>query len=143
MKIHSIAGFATITKNPRESTDLYEKQLNLALTNQDDYLFTSDIPGCNHFGVCSLSMAAQFCFGADTWPKDIPEPNATLEFELQSPEAVKDAVQELQDSGQTFVHEVKVEPWGQTVARFISPENILIGLCYTPSLHMRETASDD
>ena len=142
MKIHSIAGFATITKNPRESADLYEKHLNLTLKNQDDYLFSGDIPGCNHFGVCSLSMVAQFCFGTDAWPEDTPEPNATLEFELPSPEAVTNAVEELQGKGQTFIHQAKVEPWGQTVARFISPENILIGLCYTPSLHREKTGGN-
>ena len=93
------------------------------------------MPGCNHFGICSLSMAAQFCFGEDTWPTGIPEPSSTIEFELESSAAVADAVEELKASGQTFLHEVKVEPWGQTVARFMSPENVLIGLCYTPFLH--------
>jgi hypothetical protein len=28
-----------------------------------------------------------------------------------------------------------LEPWGQTVARFISPEGVLVGLSYAPWLH--------
>ena len=34
-----------------------------------------------------------------------------------------------------FVHEARTEPWGQTLARFISPEGLLIGLSYAPWLH--------
>ena len=135
MNIHSIAGFATITKDPQKSADLYKKHLGLPLKNRDEYLFTDDLRGSHHFGVCSLTMAAQFCFGSDVWPESIPEPNSTLEFELDSPEAVANAVEELEGKGQEFIHKVKLEPWGQTVARFISPENILIGLCYSPWLH--------
>jgi hypothetical protein len=37
--------------------------------------------------------------------------------------------------GQKFVHESRLEPWGQTVARFMSPEGLLIGLSYAPWLH--------
>jgi catechol 2,3-dioxygenase-like lactoylglutathione lyase family enzyme len=135
MKIHSIAGFATITKNPQKSTRLYKELLGLPLKNQEGYLFTDEISGCNHFGVCTLSMAAQFCFGTSIWPEGVPEPNSTLEFELGSPAEVADAMEQLKANGQEFVHEVKLEPWGQTMARFISPENVLIGLSYTPWLH--------
>ena len=135
MNIHSIAGFAIITDNPQKSVDLYKNYLGLPLIKQEDYLFTDDMAGCNHFGVCSLSMAAQFCFGVDIWPGTVPRPTATLECEFNAPEEIASAVEELRSSGQAFIHDIKVEPWGQTVARFISPEDILIGLCYTPSLH--------
>jgi catechol 2,3-dioxygenase-like lactoylglutathione lyase family enzyme len=80
-------------------------------------------------------MAAQSCFGTSTWPAEIPEPTATIEFELASPEAVQEAVEEMKALGQKFVHESRVEPWGQTVARFMSPEGVLIGLSYAPHLH--------
>lgn len=135
MNIHSIAGFATITQCPKDSEHLYKDVLGLPLKSRDQYLFMEQMAGCHHFGVCPLSMAAQFCFGADQWPEHIPEPSATVEFELSSTAAVADAVAALEASGQAFIHGVKTEPWGQTVARFMSPENILIGLSYTPSLH--------
>jgi hypothetical protein len=41
----------------------------------------------------------------------------------------------MKGKGQRFVHEARLEPWGQTVARFISPEGVLIGLSYIPSFH--------
>jgi hypothetical protein len=28
----------------------------------------------------------------------------------------------------------KVEPWGQTVSRFITPEGLLVGIAFTPSM---------
>ncbi len=37
--------------------------------------------------------------------------------------------------GQAFIHEARTEAWGQTVARFMSPEGVLIGLSYAPWLH--------
>ena len=135
MKIQSIAGYAVITKDPKASASLYRGAFGLPLQAQDDYLFADKFPGSNHFGVWPLSMAAQSCFGNDEWPKTFPEPTSTIEFELGSPEEVKVAVEELKSKGQVFVHEAKQEPWGQTVARFISPENVLVGLSYAAWLH--------
>ncbi|WP_130537524.1 VOC family protein [Thiomicrorhabdus indica] len=135
MKIQSIAGYAVITKDSQASSSLYKETLGLPLQAQDDYLFTDKFPGSNHFGVWPLSMAAQTCFGSNEWPENFPEPTSTIEFEFDSPEEVKQAVEELKSAGQVFVHEVKQEPWGQTVARFMSPENVLIGFSYAPWLH--------
>ena len=49
--------------------------------------------------------------------------------------AVEAAVREMKEKGREFVHEARTEPWGQTIARFISPEGVLIGLSYAPWLH--------
>lgn len=135
MKIECIAGFAAITRNPSASASLYQDALGLPLERQDDYRFMDQFPGANHFGVWPLTMAAQSCFGQDDWPAHIPEPTATIEFELADAEAVELAVQELKEKGQQFIHEARIEPWGQTVARFMSPEGILTGLSYAPWLH--------
>ena len=135
MKIESIAGFAVITKDPKSSKSLYSDAMKLPLKKKDDYLSMDRFEGANHFGVWPLAMAAQSCFGNDTWPKDIPEPQATLEFELSDLESVQAAVDEMKATGQPFVHEARVEPWGQTIARFVSPEGVLIGLSYAPWLH--------
>ena len=135
MKIECIAGFASITKNPDESSSLYEELLGLPLERKDDYLFMDKFPGANHFGVWPLTMAAQSCFGQDDWPEHVPEPTATIEFELADANAVEAAVQEMKEKGKEFVHEARTEPWGQTVARFISPEGVLVGLSYAPWLH--------
>lgn len=74
------------------------------------------------------------CFGEDGWPERIPEPTATIEFELADAAAVDAAVQETKESGQEFVHEARTEPWGQTVSRFMPPEGVLVGLSYAPWL---------
>jgi uncharacterized glyoxalase superfamily protein PhnB len=83
-------------------------------------------------------MAAQSCFGQDEWPSHVREPTATIEFELANASAVESAVTEMKAKGQDFIHEARTEPWGQTVARFISPEGVLIGLSYAPWLHEQE-----
>jgi catechol 2,3-dioxygenase-like lactoylglutathione lyase family enzyme len=135
MKIECIAGFASITKDPAASALLYQDALGLPLVKQGDYCFIDRFPGANHFGVWPLTMAAQSCFGQEEWPDHVPEPTATIEFELTDVAAVEAAVHEMKEKGQEFVHEARTEPWGQTVARFMSPEGVLVGLSYAPWLH--------
>ena len=135
MDIKCIAGFATITKKPAASAALYKDILGLPLECQENYLFVDKFDGAKHFGVWPLIMAAQSCFGQEEWPSNITEPSATIEFELGDVAAVELAVKEMQEKGYEFVHEARVEPWGQTVARFISPEGVLVGLSYAPWLH--------
>jgi catechol 2,3-dioxygenase-like lactoylglutathione lyase family enzyme len=135
MKIVCIAGMAPITQDSNSSNRLYRDTLGLPLKGSDDYLSVDGFEGAKHFGVWPLRMAAQSCFGRETWPDDVPVPHATIEFELNDVESVAAAVEEMKTKGQKFVHEARVEPWGQTVARFISPEGLLIGLSYAPWLH--------
>ena len=135
MKIECIAGFATITKEPAASAALYRDILGLPLESRDDYSFSDHVAGAKHFGVWPLKQAAQSCFGKDDWPRDVPVPQATIEFELSDVEAVSMAVNEMKAGGQAFIHEARLEPWGQTVARFMSPEGLLIGLSFAPWLH--------
>lgn len=135
MNIQQIAGFAVITQSPTESASLYKDALGLVFKSQDAYMYLDKFSGCNHFGVWPLSMAAHSCFGTEVWPKTFPVPTSTIEFELGSPEEVAEAVEELKAKGQIFVHDAKQEPWGQTLARFISPEGVLIGLSYASWLH--------
>jgi len=135
VKILAIAGFAAITKAPAPSKALYRDTLKLPLKENDDYLHVDRFPGANHFGIWPLTMAAQSCFGSDEWPADVPEPQATIEFELADIGAVHAAVEEMKRSGQRFVHDTRTEPWGQTIARFMSPEGLLVGLSYAPWLH--------
>jgi catechol 2,3-dioxygenase-like lactoylglutathione lyase family enzyme len=137
MKIVSVAGMAPISKDPDVSNSLYRDTLGLPLKGEDEYLSVDNFAGVQHFGVWPLQMAAQSCFGQDTWPADVPEPHATIEFELGDVEAVEAAVEEMKLEGQEFVHETRLEPWGQTLARFISPEGLLIGLSYAPWLHKK------
>ena len=135
MKIVCIAGFATITNDPPASVALYRDGLGFTFKQMGDYRYVDGFDGAKHFGIWPLAMAAQSCFGRDDWPADVPVPQATIEYELADVAAVEAAVRELKARGVEFVHETRTEPWGQTLARFLSPEGLLIGLSYAPWLH--------
>jgi glyoxalase/bleomycin resistance protein/dioxygenase superfamily protein len=74
-------------------------------------------------------QAAQSCFDKDTWPGEIPVPQAWLEFDVDS---VEKATAELESRGYRMLIKAKKEPWGQTVSRFIGPEGLLVGITFTP-----------
>ena len=137
MKIEFIASMAVITNDPRTSRQLYVDALGLPLENAqgDDYYHSEKIAGSKHFGVWPLTQAAQACFGRPDWPADRPVPQASIEFEVTDAGAVTAAAKELQNRGYRLLHEARLEPWGQTVARLLSPENLIIGVSFAPWLH--------
>ena len=133
MDILFVAGFASIVPDPSAGASFYRDALGLPLkVVSGEYLAVDGFDGSKHLGVWPLADAAQSCFGTDTWPAHIPSPQATIEFEVAD---VDSAVAELKDKGLTLIHETRVEPWGQTIARLLGPEGLLIGLCITPWLH--------
>jgi catechol 2,3-dioxygenase-like lactoylglutathione lyase family enzyme len=101
----------------------------------DDYLHSETIPGSKHFGIWPLEQAAQACFGRDDWPKDQIRPQASIEFEVDDAAAVAQAAAELQAAGYLLLHPPRTEPWGQTVVRTLTPDGLIVGICYAPSLH--------
>jgi len=137
MNIEFISGFAVITPDSRASRDLYVGALALPLRAEHggDYFHSEAIAGSRHFGIWPLAQAAQACFGEQEWPSDIPVPQASIEFEVADPAAVEAAAQELQDLGYPLLHGARTEPWGQTVARLLSPEKLVVGISYAPALH--------
>ena len=50
-------------------------------------------------------------------------------------DAVAAAGEELEQAGFELVHPARKEPWGQTVARLLSSEGLIVGLSYAPWLH--------
>jgi catechol 2,3-dioxygenase-like lactoylglutathione lyase family enzyme len=144
MEIQFIASFATITPDTAASRALYVDALGLPLTHApgDDYLHSGDIEGSKHFGLWPLAQAAQACFGSAEWPADVPTPQASVEFEVADPQAVQDAADELRERGYALLHGARQEPWGQTVARLLSPENLIVGLSYAPMLHDMSPPAD-
>ncbi|MGZ4589736.1 MAG: glyoxalase [Actinomycetes bacterium] len=136
MKIEFVASFAVITPTPSESRRLYIDALGLPLRQLDGEYFASEaVGGCKHFGIWPLEQAAQACFGATSWPDNVPVPQASLEFEVADAAAVAAGAEELRSRGYQLLHDARQEPWGQTVARLISPEGAVVGLSYAPSLH--------
>lgn len=142
MKIDFVTSVAVITPDPAASQRLYMDALGLPLKQLDgDYFATGDLGGCNHFGVWPLSQAAEACFGDPAWPADIIRPQLSIEFEVADNEAVAAGASELRSQGYQLVHDAKTEPWGQTVARLLSPEGVIVGVSYAPSLHDRDAST--
>lgn len=135
MKIEFIASIAVITSDPATSRQLYVDAIGLPLEGQDDYIHSENIEGAKHFGVWPLTQAAQACFGASEWPAERTVPQASIEFEVADAEAVSAAAKELQAAGYELLHPAREEPWGQTVARMLSSEGLIVGISYAPGLH--------
>ena len=128
-----VSGFSPIAAEPAASAAFYRDTLGLPLeTVTGDYIAVDGFDGSKHLGVWPLADAAQSCFGTSEWPDHLPVPQATLEFEVADVDA---AVEELEAAGHQLVHETKIEPWGQTIARLMGPEGLLIGVCHTPWHH--------
>jgi catechol 2,3-dioxygenase-like lactoylglutathione lyase family enzyme len=138
MKVLFVAGFGPIVLDMQASQAFYGKVLGLPLEGDEAYLFTHDIDGVKHFALWPLSAAAHSCFEADTWPESLPVPHSWIEFDVED---VTAATTELENKGYRVLLAAKQEPWGQTVTRLLSPEGLLVGITYTPSLR-QEQAGD-
>jgi catechol 2,3-dioxygenase-like lactoylglutathione lyase family enzyme len=129
MKVLFVAGFGPIIRDEDASLALYRDRLGLPFEESDGYFHTEQVAGTKAFALWPLSHAAQSCFGADTWPEDLPIPQAWLEFDVDDVEA---ATAELAAAGYKLLVSARTEPWGQTVTRFLGPEGFLIGVTNTP-----------
>jgi catechol 2,3-dioxygenase-like lactoylglutathione lyase family enzyme len=132
-----IASVAVISPDPAASRRLYVDALGLPLQSQsdDDYIWTDKLDGAKHFGVWPLWQAAEACFGTSQWPADRPVPQMSIEFEQPDVDAVRAAATELEAAGHSLLHGVREEPWGQTIARLLSDEGSIVGVCFTPQMH--------
>jgi catechol 2,3-dioxygenase-like lactoylglutathione lyase family enzyme len=132
LKVLFIAGCGPIDRDIAESRKLYSGALGIRFKEEPGgYLHTEALTGAKSFALWPLSQAAESCFGEDSWPANIPVPQAWLEFEVDS---VEKATAELESQGYRMLIKNKKEPWGQTVSRFISPEGLLLGVTFTPSM---------
>jgi len=131
-KVLFIAGFGPIVREPSESRKLYTDVLGIPFKEESgEYLHTEALQGAKTFALWPLSQAAHSCFDSDSWPEDIPVPQAWLEFDVDS---VEKATENLESRGYRILVRNKQEHWGQTVTRFLSPEGILVGVTFTPSM---------
>lgn len=132
VKVLFIAGFGPIVRDPTASRKLYNQLLGIDFKEETGgYLHTEALKGANSFALWPLSQAAQSCFGKDSWPDDVPLPQAWLEFDVEN---VERATTELESRGYRMLVKNKKEPWGQTVSRFLAPEGLLVGITFTPWL---------
>jgi catechol 2,3-dioxygenase-like lactoylglutathione lyase family enzyme len=137
VNVQFIATVAVIAADPDASRRLYVDALGLPLQSQSggDYVWTDKLDGAKHFAVWPLSQAAEACFGSSEWPADQPVPQVSIEFELADVASVRAACEELEAAGHALLHPPREEPWGQTVARLLSSDGAIVGICFTPSMH--------
>jgi catechol 2,3-dioxygenase-like lactoylglutathione lyase family enzyme len=136
MDVLFVASVSIVTPDPVGSRRLFIDALGLPLERMGGEYFASEhIEGSKHFGVWPLAEAAEACFGTAEWPADRPVPQVSVEFELADGDAVAAGAAELEGAGFPLLHGARVEPWGQTVARLQTPEGVIVGLSYAPSMH--------
>ena len=136
MEISFVAGFGPIITDGAASRAFWGEGLGIALEEPvPGYLTNDHLEGVKAFALWPLSQAAESTFGSPQWPADVPTPQAWLELDVPTVEAVAAGAAELQASGHRLLKEAAEEPWGQTTARLQSPEGLLVGITYTPWMH--------
>ncbi len=136
MKISFVAGFGPITREADAAQRFWRDGLGISFDEAAPGYFTNDgLEGVKAFAMWPLSQAAEATFGSDAWPDDIPAPQAWIEVDVESADAVAAAIGELAAAGHRVLREAHEEPWGQTTARLLSPEGLLVGVTFTPWMH--------
>ena len=132
MDVQFLTSIAPIVRDAGASRSFYTDALGLEFEGHEgDYVFTHELEGTKHFGLWPLAEAASACFGTTEWPAEIPAPQASIEFEVAD---VTAAAAELTARGYRLIHGARTEPWGQITARLLSPEGLLVAVCYSPAL---------
>ena len=136
IKVLFIAGFGPIVRETAKSRKLYGEVLGIPFKEESgEYLHTEALKGAKTFALWPLSQAALSCFGNESWPEDVPVPQAWLELDVDS---VERATAELESRGYRILVKNKKEPWGQTVTRLLSPEGLLVGVTFTPAMRKEQ-----
>src|SRR4051812_29382196 len=137
MDVLFVSSIAVVSAVPAESRKLYIDAIGLPLEPHpgSEYYSSEHVDGTKHFGVWPLTEAAQACFGTAEWPSDRLIPQASIEFEVADAAAVEAGARELADKGYVLLHPAREEPWGQTVARMLSPEGVIVGISFAPWMH--------
>ncbi len=137
MKVLFVAGFGPIVRDMDASLRFYRDTIGMPLEEKGD-VSTEKVDGVKHFGLWPLAEAAESCFGSHEWPTNMTAPQAWIEFDVDD---VAAAAEELRAKGYRLLVAPKTEPWGQTVARLLSPEGVLVGVTITPWMREPTKAS--
>jgi catechol 2,3-dioxygenase-like lactoylglutathione lyase family enzyme len=131
-----IAGFGPIVRDLESSRNLYENTLGISFEEAPGgYLHTGKLDGAKHFALWPLAQASESCFGTDSWPSDVPTPQAWVEFDVEN---IQEATVELKKQGYRLLVAARKEPWGQTVTRLLGPEGLLVGVTHTPWMRAKQ-----
>ena len=133
MDVQFVATIAPIVRDIPASRAFYRDALGLSFEGGDgDYVYSQRLDGTKHFGLWPLSEAATACFGTSEWPAAIAVPQASIEFEVPD---VAAAAAELKAAGLPAPARGAYRTVGAGHARLLSPEGLLVAVCYTPSFH--------
>ena len=136
MEFEFVAGFGPIGADPDATHTFWAETLGIPLEEAaPGYFHTNHLEGTRAFALWPLAQASEATFGTPDWPAGRPVPQAWIEFEVSSPEAVAETAARLRESGQEILQDAHLEPWGQTTARLLSPEGLLVGISYLPEFH--------
>ena len=136
MKVGFVAGFGPLIRDADAANAFWRDGLGIAFEEPAPGYFTNDsLDGVKAFAMWPLSQAAEATFGSPEWPEDLPAPQAWMELDVESAEAVSAASAEMTRAGHRVLRDAHEEPWGQTTARLLSPEGLLIGITFTPWMH--------
>jgi catechol 2,3-dioxygenase-like lactoylglutathione lyase family enzyme len=136
MDILFVASVAVITADPPQARRLYMGAFGLPLEGEGEgYYSSANVAGANHLGVWPLSQAAEACFGTPEWPEGVTVPQASIEFEVEGPDAVAAASKELEEEGYELLHPARTEPWGQVVSRLLTEDGLIVGVSYAAAFH--------
>ena len=120
VSVNSIVAVAPIVADPAGSAALYGDVLGLDFYRLGNgYLGTEKLDGITHFGLWPLQEAARTCFGADSWPTDVPIPQACIEFDVDDFEA---AAGELEAAGHRQLRATESE----RAARFLTSDGLIV-----------------
>ena len=135
--IRHVAGVAEVVDDIEAAVHFYRDHLGLEVSHESGETYaTVSISGIPHFGIWLRSRAAELVFGDPSQMDRIPL-GFSIGFEVDS---VKDAEESLRSTDTTVVQGLKVEPWGQQTARFLSPSGALCEISETPAA--REISHD-
>lgn len=129
LMIRHVAGVAEIVENIEAAVEFYRNELGLEVNHEPGESYaTVAIAGIPHFGIWLRSKAAELVFGDPSQIERIPL-GFSIGFEVDS---VKAAEASLRSTEAPVVQGLKVEPWGQQTARFLSPSGSLCEFSETP-----------
>ncbi len=136
MKIGFVAGFGPIIRDADAAHAFWRDGLGIEFEEPAPGYFTNDgLDGVKAFAMWPLTQAAEATFGTPAWPEHLPTPQAWMELDVESAEAVTTSIAEMAGAGHRVLRDAHEEPWGQTTARLLSPEGLLIGISFTPWMH--------
>jgi catechol 2,3-dioxygenase-like lactoylglutathione lyase family enzyme len=134
MEVQFVASIAPIVRDLEAAQAFYQGALGLSLEGGGggDYRYTTGWRARSNSACGRSPKPRQPASVAPTGRTMFPLPQASVEFEVPD---VPAAAGELKAKGHRLIHEPHTEPWGQITARLLSPEGLLVAVCYTPAFH--------